>query len=91
VLRYIVHQARDWQRQKQPFYCILSVVISSGRRRWAKARSLHQMFQVPEEGSAMFPQFQVSVLDLPWMVSKILGGSSLNSSTLSSKHLRAKT
>jgi hypothetical protein len=49
------------------------------------------MFQVPKEGSAMFPQFQVSVLDLPRMESKIVGGSSLNSSTVSSKHLRTKT
>ncbi|MEY3460052.1 MAG: hypothetical protein RL215_3209, partial [Planctomycetota bacterium] len=76
VLRYIVHQAEDWRRQKQPFHCILPVVIYNGRRPWAKARSLHQIFRVPEECRAMFPQFQVSVLDLPRMESKILQGSS---------------
>jgi hypothetical protein len=59
-----VHQAETWQRRKQPFHCILPVVIYNGRRPWAKARSRHQIFQVPEECGAMFSQFQVSDAEL---------------------------
>ena len=75
VLRYIVHRAEDWLRQKQPCHCILPVVIYNGLRPWAEARSLHQIFRVPEECTTMFPQFRVSVLDLPRMEGKILTGS----------------
>jgi predicted transposase YdaD len=74
VLRYIVHQGEDWARQKQPFYCILPMVIYNGLRPWSKSRSLHQIFHVPQECSAMFPQFQVSVLDLPRMEGRLLHG-----------------
>lgn len=74
VLRYIVHRAEDWLRQKQPCHCILPVVLYNGHRPWSRARSLHQIFQVPEECRSMFPQFQVSVLDLPRMEDKILRG-----------------
>jgi predicted transposase/invertase (TIGR01784 family) len=75
VLRYIVHQAEDWLRQKKPLRCVLPVVIYNGRRPWSKAQSLQQIFQVPEECRSMFPQFEVSVLDLPRMEGKILQGS----------------
>jgi len=74
VLRYIVHQGEDWLRQKQPLYCILPMVIYNGLRPWSKSRSLHQIFHVPQECSAMFPQFQVSVLDLPRMEGRLLHG-----------------
>ena len=75
VLRYIVHRTEDRLRQKQTRRCIIPVVIYNGLKPWASARSLHQIFQVPNECSGMFPQFQVTVLDLPRMEGKILQGS----------------
>jgi predicted transposase/invertase (TIGR01784 family) len=75
ILRYIVHRTEDRLRQKEPCRCIIPVVIYNGLKPWAAARSLHQIFQVPEECSEMFPQFRVSVLDLPRMDGKILQGS----------------
>ena len=74
VLRYIVHRAEDWLRQNQPLHCILPVVLYNGRKPWKTARSLHEIFNVPPNCGTLFPQFRVSVLDLPRMEDKILQG-----------------
>lgn len=75
VVRYIVHAAEDWLRQKQPFHCILPVVLYNGRSPWKAARSLHQIFRVPPKFASLFPRFRARVLDLPRMDDKILQGS----------------
>jgi predicted transposase/invertase (TIGR01784 family) len=75
VLRYIIHRAEDWLRQRQPLHCILPVVLYNGRKPWKTARSLHEIFNVPPKCGTLFPQFRVSVLDLPRMEDKTLRGS----------------
>ncbi len=75
VVRYIVHLAEDWLRQKKPLHCILPVVLYNGRLPWKAARSLHQIFSVPPKFASLFPRFRVPVLDLPRMDDKILRGS----------------
>ena len=74
VLRYIVHLAEDWLRQNQPLHCILPVVVYNGSEPWTAAPSLHEIFDVPQKCAALFPQFRVSVLDLPRMDDNILRG-----------------
>ena len=74
VLRYIIHIAEDWLRLNQPLRCIIPVVLYNGIKPWTTAHSLHELFEVPQDCASMFPQFRVSVLDLPRMEDKILHG-----------------
>jgi predicted transposase/invertase (TIGR01784 family) len=74
VLRYIIHIAEDWLRLNQPLRCIIPVVLYNGSEPWTTARSLHELFEIPQACASMFPQFRVSVLDLPRMEDKILHG-----------------
>jgi hypothetical protein len=75
VLKYLVHRADRFLREGRALACIIPLVIYNGRLPWVEARALHEIFDVPEELRAMFPQFRVPVLDVARMADKIFHGS----------------
>jgi hypothetical protein len=50
---------------------MLPVVLYTDGSPWKVARSLHQIFRVPQKFATPFPRFRGRVLDLPRMDDKI--------------------
>jgi len=74
VLKYLVHRADRFLREGRPLAGIIPLVIYNGSVPWIETRALHEIFNVPDELRAMFPQFRVPVLDVARMADKIFTG-----------------